>query len=80
VRGEEDALAKLTEVADRFPRLTPSRRVEARRRLVEEDELRVAHESERQIEPSQLAAGQRAHAHVGLLGQAHELHHLLRAP
>ena len=46
------------------------RRIEAGRRLVEEDELRVADEREREVEPPLLAARQRPRALVGRLRQA----------
>ena len=56
VRREEDALPQGAQVADRLPRLPPRGRVEAGRRLVEEDELRVADEREGEVEPAELAA------------------------
>ena len=79
VRREQDALAQGAEVADRVPGLPPRGRVEAGRRLVEEDELGVADEREGEIEPAQLTAGERAHPRVALLGQADEVDHLVGA-
>ena len=78
MRREEDALAQRAQVADRLPGLPPRGRVEAGRRLVEEDELGVADEREGEVEPPELAARERAHARVALLGEADELDHLVR--
>src|SRR5581483_7593107 len=47
------------------------------RRLVEEDELRVADEGERQVEAALLAAGQRPHPVAALLLEADDLDHLV---
>ena len=44
------------EVADRLPHDAPAARIEARRRLVEEDDPRVADEGHRQVEPPAHAA------------------------
>jgi hypothetical protein len=52
--------------------------IEAGRRLVQEDELRVADEGQREVEPAQLAAREGADAGVALLGEADELDHLAR--
>src|SRR5919106_1971450 len=80
VRRQEDALAEGTQVADRLPGLPSRGGVEAGGGLVEEDELRVADEREREVEAAELAAGERANALVSLPCQAHELDHLRRAP
>ena len=53
VRGEQDRLAELLQRADRLPRGAPRRRVEAGGRLVEEDQLGVADEREREVQPPQ---------------------------
>src|SRR4051794_12064555 len=50
VRGQHDGLAQRAQRADRLPRVAPGHGVEARRRLVEEDQLRVADEREREVE------------------------------
>ena len=60
VRREEDRLAEVLQRADDVPRRAPRRRVEAGRRLVEEDQLGVADEREREVQAAQLAAAQRA--------------------
>src|SRR3954452_17417511 len=72
VRGQHDRLAEVLERADDLPRRAPRRRVEAGGRLVEEDQLGVADEREREVQPAQLAAAQRPRVRVGLLGQAGE--------
>src|SRR5690349_5484858 len=57
VRRQHDGLAEVAQRADRAPRGTPRLRVEARRRLVEEDQLGVADERQREVQPALLAAG-----------------------
>ena len=64
VRRQQDRLAELLQAADRLPGGAPRGRVEAGRRLVEEDQLRVADERQREVQAPQLAAGQRARAGV----------------
>ena len=59
--------------ADHLPGGPSRRRVEAGRRLVQEEELRVADEREREVEPPLLAAGERLHAGVALLLEPDEL-------
>src|SRR5918996_898953 len=80
VRRQQDALAERAQVADCLPGLPSRGGVEAGGGLVEEDELRVADEREREVEAAELAAGQRANALVPLPRQAHELDDLRRAP
>ena len=63
--------------ADRAPRPSAARRVEAGRRLVEEDELGVADERDAEVEPALLAARERLHPRVALLVQADEVDHLV---
>ena len=59
----------------------PSRRgVEAGGRLVEEHELRVAHERDAEVEPALLAAGERLHPCARLVGEPDELDHLVHVP
>src|SRR5205085_8101122 len=64
VRREEDGLPELAEGADHLPRRAPRRRVEARRRLVEEDELGIADERDAEVEAPLLTARERLHARV----------------
>ena len=59
VRRQHDGLAEVAQRADRAPRRAARRRVEAGRRLVEEDQLGVADERQREVQPALLAARQR---------------------
>ena len=59
VRGQQHGLAEVLERADRLPRGATRGRVEAGRRLVEEDQLGVADQREREVEAAALAAGER---------------------
>ena len=59
VRGEQDRLAELAQAGDQLPRLAAGGRVEAGGRLVEEDQLGVAGDAEREVQPAALAAGER---------------------
>ena len=52
-------LPEAGEVPDHLPGVAPGVRVEARRRLVEEQQLPVADQREREVEPPLLATGQR---------------------
>src|SRR4029453_611658 len=70
MRRQKDALPQGTEVTDRFPGLGPCGRVEAGRRLPQEDELGVADECQGEVEPAELAAGKGADASVALLAEA----------
>ena len=58
VRRQQDGPAVGLEAADEVPQRPPGRGVEAGRRLVEEDELGVVHERQRDREPLPLAARQ----------------------
>ena len=58
VGGEEDGLAELAQAADHLPRLAPGRGVEAGRRLVEEEQLGIADQRQRDVEAALLAAGE----------------------
>ena len=60
-----------------IPRAATRGRVEAGRRLVEEDQLGIADEREREIEPTLLTARQRLHARAGLLGEPDEVEQLV---
>jgi hypothetical protein len=51
VGGEEDRLAELAEPGDDLPGGPAGGRVKAGGRFVEEDELRVADERQREIQP-----------------------------
>jgi hypothetical protein len=77
VRGEQDRLAEVGERAHGAPGGAARLGIEAGRRLVEEDELRVADEREGEIQPARLPAGQPADADVRALLQADDLDDLL---
>ena len=78
VGGEEDRLAELAQAGDQLPRLAAGGGVEARRGLVEEDQLGVAGDAEREVEPAALAAAEVLGAGVLTPGQADQVEHLLR--
>ena len=54
--------------------------VEAGGRLVEEDQLGVADQRERDVQPAALAAGERGRPLAGAVGQAHERERLVHRP
>src|SRR5215210_1307982 len=78
MRGEQHGLAELLQRPDDAPRGAARRGVEAGGGLVEEHELRVAHEGERQVEAPPLAARELLGAGVRLLAEAHELDRVVR--
>ena len=77
MRREQDGLAEVGELADDVPGRAAGRGVEARRGLVEEDQLGVADEREREVEPARLAARQRADVRVLLVLEPGERDDLL---
>ena len=66
---EEDGDAPVADRLDELPGLATRLRVEARRQLVEDRDLRLAHERERDREALLLATGQVPVLRVALLGQ-----------
>ena len=66
---EEDGDAPIADRLDELPRLAASLRVEARRQLVEDRDLRLADEGKGDREALLLAAGQLPVLRVALLGQ-----------
>ena len=80
VRREQDRLAELPQRTQRLPGLAPRVRVEARGRLVEEDQLRVADEPEPKVETPPLAAREAAHENVPLVLQPDQLDDLVDRP
>jgi hypothetical protein len=70
VRGEEDRRALGLELADQVPEAVPGLGVEARGRLVEEEELGAADDPEGHVHPPALAARERAEERARLLGEA----------
>jgi hypothetical protein len=80
VGGEHDRLAERAEVLDRRPAPAARLRVEAGRRLVEEDQVRVAGQGEGQVKAAALTAGQAAHLDVPVLGELHDLQQVGQVP
>jgi hypothetical protein len=78
--GEQDGLTQGPQVVDHRPRLTPSRRVEPGGRLVEEQHVRVADETEGELQPPALAAAEGPDPRRGLFGQADDLEQLSGVP
>jgi hypothetical protein len=77
VRGEQDRRTERAQVPHELPRLAPRRRVEARRRLVQEQQLRVPRDGECEVESAALAAGQPPRALSEQVVQADERRRLL---
>jgi hypothetical protein len=77
VRGEEHRGPAIAQPRQHVPCLPSCRGVKSGRRLVEEDELGAPDEAEADVEPALLPAGELADALVVLLGETHELHHLV---
>ena len=78
--GEEDGHAAGHELADDRPHRAPAARVQPRRRLVEEDDPRVADERHRQVEPAPHAAAVGRGGAVGRVGEVEALEQLVGAP
>src|SRR5580704_1740024 len=69
VRGQNDGFAEGPHVAHDLPGGTARRGVETGGRFVEKDELGIAHQAERDVEATLLAAGKLADPLAGLLGE-----------
>jgi hypothetical protein len=80
VRRQDDRLAERAQGANELPGVSARGRVEARRRLVEEDEVGVADERDAEIEATLLASRERLHLVVRLLREADEPDHLVDVP
>ena len=80
VRRQHDGLAEVAQRADRRPRLAAGVGVEAGGRLVEEQQVGVAHEREREVEAAPLPARQRGDEVVAARVELHELDHLVDPP
>src|SRR5207248_8688363 len=78
VRRQLDRFAEGAEVPDRLPGIASRAGVEPRRRLVEEDQLRVADQRQAEVESPLLPARERAHSRVSLLLEPDDLDHLGR--
>ena len=80
VGGEEDRLAERLQPLDHVPGLAPRGRVEAGRRLVEEDQVGVADDPDRDVGAAFLAAGERADPGVALVAEPDQLDRLVDRP
>jgi hypothetical protein len=81
VGREHDRRLQRAQSVDQAPCASSRRRVEARRRLVEEEQLGISGDAHREVEPAPLSTGERLHTCVTLRGKAHELDDLVdRAP
>ena len=78
LRGEEDRHAARDELADDLPHRAPAARVQAGRRLVEEDDPRVADERHREVEPAPHAARVGRGRLVGRLDEVEPLEQVAR--
>ncbi len=76
VRGQEHRGAPVPEGRGCGPQAGPVLRVEAGARLVQEQDLGLVHDAERDVEPPPLAAGVRPHPAVGEPGQVEQVEHL----
>lgn len=66
VRGQHDRRPLVAQVAYQLPCATPGTGVEARRRLVQEQQARRVQDAERQVQAALLASGQVLYAGVGI--------------
>ena len=79
VRRQENRLAELLQALDHRPRLAPRGWIEAGRRLVEEHQLRIADQPERDVDATLLAPGEPGDPRPPLLREPDELDRLVRA-
>src|SRR5262245_13463413 len=80
VRGQENSLAEIAEPPDHLPGLAPGQGVEARGRLVEEEELGIADQGEGDVEAPLLPAGQGRGPGIRLLSEPDQVHGLVDVP
>ena len=69
VRGHQHRHAFFAQRGDAFPQVTAALRIEAQRRLIEEQHARAMHDCARKLEAALHAAGERAHAAVADFGK-----------
>ena len=72
VRRQQDRAPGPLELVDEIPELPAGLRIESGRRLVEEQEVRIADERAGEREPLLLAAGERADPRVALFLKLHQ--------
>ena len=80
VGGEEDGHALVAQPAHLVPHVGAALRVEAGGRLVEEDDLRLVDDAERDVDPAPLAAGVGLALAVGVLGELEGVQRVGGAP
>jgi hypothetical protein len=80
MRRQQNGLAKPGQASDHLPRLAPGGRVKARRRLVEEQQVGIADQGDRHLQPPLLTAGKTHDPLVPLLAEADDLDHLVDGP
>src|SRR5262245_34759889 len=71
MRGEQDRAALVAEFAKNVPKLAARLRIESRRRLIEKQQLRIAHQRAGDGEALLLAAGKFADMRLTFLGEVH---------
>ena len=77
LRGEQDRGAAAGEVADGLPHLEATLRVEAGRRLVEEDHRRAPDQAHREVEPAAHAARVARHPLIPRAGEREAVEHVV---
>ena len=80
MRRQQDRLAEPGEVLDDLPGLAARAGIEARGWLVEEEQVGIARQPDREVEPTALPAGQLADAHAGLFPQVDQAEELVERP
>ena len=80
VAADEDRLAQGSELSEQLAQFHACPRVEARRGLIEQQDLRVVDEGVRETETLLHAAGQRLHVLVALVGEIDELEEVADHP
>ena len=69
VRRQNNRAPRLLQLVHQVPQMPPRLRIEPRRRLVQKQQLRIAHQRRRHRQPLLLPAGEPAHARLPLLFQ-----------
>jgi hypothetical protein len=77
VRGEEDGLPQTAQTLHQIPCIAPCCGIETGRGLVEEEQVGIPDERQREVQPSSLAAGERPDPRSGLVGKTRQIDQLL---
>src|SRR6266850_6514171 len=80
VLDEQHGLACVAQPAHRVQQVVEERAVDARRRLVEQDQRRIGHEHAHELDELLLAVGELARVLAGQLAEPHELQQLAAPP